>query len=761
MYRAWVRICSTSPVAFGYVEPCNVSTSTMKVVSKCPTTEIDLRNAVRRKNCDAIPNTCLTFDYHCLRNWNSTALVEVCAPSIYFIGCVCGEYNVEAMSVRGTLHLCHNFTPSCPERYKSTDQFKYPGCYIFESTSPTILISTGTSPTQISKETGEKKLDTESYSIGAIVGIVFAVEMGVIFIVYGIRIIYIKRKKEREGKNVTWKTVISTSSSCSWFKVVDSETTERIPEEDCLIQPETEPIYGQSGETYGQTGLATLNGERDIQHLTKKRKDETQQATFHMKGYAENGTQKITSNVQNTTQQTVFCEKSDHHRPISIGKMDNHPTTVKTQNLLPRSTSNGENDEQKGTFNRQNSKQQITSYDTCGLEHVQPGAYHITSNINGDTILTNSNNQKPSLQNAAEVDPVRGRVKLPCDESVSKCLRVMKKSQQLLHYNNTKTNKEMKYFNFVGAEGDNAVTVKCYITSKFNTIEPGLSFRFQNLTPRGKSEYWATSKTMISYTSTVDVNPDIVLPYLPENLPPDGLSQSLQEALNSSEKSIIMGKIVKVSPIKYVRDGNLAVKSLLLKDNSTVAKVCLFDKLAEGEYEEGSNLQITAVYAKKYLNFEQLTSTAQTKCQFLSDQNFPNKTEEDFQRFQSDGDFLDSTSELMPSIVTLTNILDMDIYDVCSNDACREKKMIKEKCPVCGGHKKKAEKNIRVTFLFSTESKKDQKATIFKDTLQEIVKDKIPIESKAACSSVLLEKLPVVFKSQITARNTFSNICHC
>ena len=64
------------------------------------------------------------------------------------------------------------------------------------------------------------------------------------------------------------------------------------------------------------------------------------------------------------------------------------------------------------------------------------------------------------------------------DESVSKCLRVMKKSQQLLHYNNSKTNKEMKYFNFVGAEGDNAVIVKCYITSKFNTIEPGLISKF-------------------------------------------------------------------------------------------------------------------------------------------------------------------------------------------------------------------------------------------------------------------------------------------
>ncbi|XP_061170323.1 uncharacterized protein LOC133179633 [Saccostrea echinata] len=84
-----------------------------------------------------------------------------------------------------------------------------------------------------------------------------------------------------------------------------------------------------------------------------------------------------------------------------------------------------------------------------------------------------------------------------------------------------------------------------------------------------------------------------------------------------------------VSPIKYVRDGNLAVKSILLKDNSTVAKVCLFDKLAENEYAEGNNLQITAVYPKKYLGVDQLTATAVSKCQFLSDQNFPEMIEED------------------------------------------------------------------------------------------------------------------------------------
>lgn len=93
--------------------------------------------------------------------------------------------------------------------------------------------------------------------------------------------------------------------------------------------------------------------------------------------------------------------------------------------------------------------------------------------------------------------------------------------------------------------------------------------------------------------------------------------------------------------------------------------------------------------------------------------------------------------------------------------ACKEKKMIKEKCPVCGGHTKKVEKNIRVTFLFSTESKRDEKATIFKDTLKEIMKDTFTIESKAACLSVLLEKLPIKFKSQVSARNTFYDISDC
>lgn len=64
------------------------------------------------------------------------------------------------------------------------------------------------------------------------------------------------------------------------------------------------------------------------------------------------------------------------------------------------------------------------------------------------------------------------------DESVLKCLKVMKKLDELFYYNNLKINKEMKYFNFVGVEGDDVMIVRCYIIFKFNIIEFGLSFRF-------------------------------------------------------------------------------------------------------------------------------------------------------------------------------------------------------------------------------------------------------------------------------------------
>lgn len=84
--------------------------------------------------------------------------------------------------------------------------------------------------------------------------------------------------------------------------------------------------------------------------------------------------------------------------------------------------------------------------------------------------------------------------------------------------------------------------------------------------------------------------------------------------------------------------------------------------------------------------------------------------------------------------------------------------MLKDKCPICGGKDKKNERNIKVTFLYSTESKQDERSTVVKDTLREIMKDNFKIESKSACLSALLEKLPITFKCYISARNSFYNI---
>lgn len=42
--------------------------------------------AAKRLNCSSIPNTCQSFEYHCVRNWKGTGLNEVCAPSLFIVG---------------------------------------------------------------------------------------------------------------------------------------------------------------------------------------------------------------------------------------------------------------------------------------------------------------------------------------------------------------------------------------------------------------------------------------------------------------------------------------------------------------------------------------------------------------------------------------------------------------------------------------------------------------------------------------------------
>ena len=71
---------------------------------------------------------------------------------------------------------------------------------------------------------------------------------------------------------------------------------------------------------------------------------------------------------------------------------------------------------------------------------------------------------------------------------------------------------------------------------------------------------------------------------------------------------------MQVSPVKYCQ-GSLSVKALLLKDNSSVAKVCLFNKNAEQKFQPGDTIKVTSVFPKIWLHRKQLTSCPASSCE--------------------------------------------------------------------------------------------------------------------------------------------------
>lgn len=134
-------ISSSFQVALGFEKPCDDSDSTIEIVQFCPTSEQTFKDAAEKKNCAAIPNKCESFVYHCVRNRQKNALIEVCAPWLYIVDHVCGTYHEEFHSIRRTEEPC-NARDNCPYRYKSTDQFKYQSCYQLASSSTVPAITT-------------------------------------------------------------------------------------------------------------------------------------------------------------------------------------------------------------------------------------------------------------------------------------------------------------------------------------------------------------------------------------------------------------------------------------------------------------------------------------------------------------------------------------------------------------------------------------------------------------------------------------------
>ena len=70
-----------------------------------------------------------------------------------------------------------------------------------------------------------------------------------------------------------------------------------------------------------------------------------------------------------------------------------------------------------------------------------------------------------------------------------------------------------------------------------------------------------------------------------------------------------------VSPLKYRKDGSLAIRSLAVKDQSSLVKVALFEDNAKMQFERNQVVQVSSVYKKTFNNIEQLTATPHSECQ--------------------------------------------------------------------------------------------------------------------------------------------------
>ncbi|XP_065941722.1 uncharacterized protein [Magallana gigas] len=341
----------------------------------------------------------------------------------------------------------------------------------------------------------------------------------------------------------------------------------------------------------------------------------------------------------------------------------------------------------------------------------------------------------------------------------TKVLKVCRVSKEIQAYKNSKTDKMMKYFNLVCAENMKTYHVRVYLTGKYEMFKEGMTYKFKNAVAKGENELWVTKDTTIAYAVPVTVHPSLQIPPLPEDVPPQGVVQDLPSALKSPSKSTVTGKIVKVSPLKQVRDGTLSVKSLLMKDNDGLAKVCLFSKNAEMNYEEGDVVQITSVYPKQFLNMPQLTTTSESRCQFIPNTlNVSDPTSEELKAFENDTDFLNSTSDISTKAITLTDVLEADVYEICAKQGCRQKKMIKGQCPVCGGQESATEKNIRALFLYESEGQKDRKITMFKGAIESAMNKNVPTTDKNETLMFLIESLPISFSGCISASNIVYNI---
>lgn len=136
-------------------ESCPISRATVKIVDICPVSEEEWRQAAARKNCTAFANQCSEPDklvYHCVIDPYVNQLIEVCAYAQNIVLGHCTDYSISGNLIEPNQRTnCRTFTEKpCPDVYRSTEAYKYPGCYgLTMKTTPVIYNSKSTSNQEI------------------------------------------------------------------------------------------------------------------------------------------------------------------------------------------------------------------------------------------------------------------------------------------------------------------------------------------------------------------------------------------------------------------------------------------------------------------------------------------------------------------------------------------------------------------------------------------------------------------------------------
>lgn len=184
---------------------CKVTRLTVKVVDRCPVSEESWREAAEKKSCDVSAKQCSEPErlvYHCVINPYVNQTLEACAYAQNIVQGKCTSYDISGNVIQGNWRAdCSKFKENaCPPYYRSDEAYKYPGCYnltkkLTAGTNKPLSTSHPTTPSSnmftdkhVEMPEKEENMDNNTGTIiGIIMGVLFAVTVTVISIVFVVR----------------------------------------------------------------------------------------------------------------------------------------------------------------------------------------------------------------------------------------------------------------------------------------------------------------------------------------------------------------------------------------------------------------------------------------------------------------------------------------------------------------------------------------------------------------------------------------------